>query len=414
MVETETIGEMQDTAFQDSRSLPSGSRPKHPMDFLLRNGSSMPIKAGDIVEGTVLEKKGARLFVDLGERGVGVVYGREYSAAKDMIKRLEFGELISAKVVEVDNTEGYTELSLKDVGEERSWIDVKKMMLEGEILELPALEANRGGLILEIRGIKGFLPASQLSSKNYPRVDGGDKEKIYQELQRLVGVVLKVKILDVDAREQKLIFTEKGHHSEITQAALVKYKKGDDVEGEITGVVDFGAFMKFDEAGLEGLIHISEIDWILIDDPRKLLKPGDHVRAKIIDIQGEKISLSLKQLKADPWMHIVEKYHKGDTIKGVVVKFNPFGAFVQIDRDIHALLHISEFGTEARMREKLEMGKEYELRVLLVDPKEHRMSLGMITEMDADKEKESNSRVSPAGDLGSAASDSSKEPELSL
>lgn len=413
MVETETIGEMQDTAFQDSRSLPSGSRPKHPMDFLLRNGSSVPAKAGDIVEGTVLEKKGARLFVDLGERGVGVVYGREYSVAKDMIKRLEFGELISAKVVEVDNAEGYTELSLKDVGEERSWIDVKKIMLEGEILELPALEANRGGLILEVRGIKGFLPASQLSSKNYPRVDGGDKEKIYQELQRLVGVVLKVKILDVDAREQKLIFTEKGHHSEITQAALVKYKKGDEVEGEITGVVDFGAFMKFDEAGLEGLIHISEIDWILIDDPRKILKPGDRVHAKIIDIQGDKISLSLKQLKTDPWMHIVEKYHKGDIIKGIVVKFNPFGAFVQVDRDIHALLHISEFGTEARMREKLEMGKEYELRVLLVDSKEHRMSLGMITGMDADKEKESDSRLFPAGDLGSAAPDSSKESELS-
>lgn len=377
MTETETTHEVEDTASQDSRSLSSGSRPRHPMDLLLRNWSGVPAKTGDIVEGTVLEKKGARLFVDLGERGIGIVYGREYSVAKDIIKRLEPGELMSAKVVECDNAEGYTELSLKDVGEERTWMDFKKMMHEGEALELPVLEANRGGLMLEVRGIKGFLPASQLSSKNYPRVDGGDKEKIYQELQKLVGVVLKVKILDVDVPEQKLIFTEKGHHSETMQAALVKYNKGDEVEGEITGVVDFGAFMKFDEAGLEGLIHISEIDWILIDDPRKILKPGDRVRAKIIDIQGDKISLSLKQLKPDPWIRVAEKYHKGDLIAGIVIKFNPFGAFVQVDRDIHALLHISEFGTEVSMRAALEIGKEYEFRVLLVDPKDHRMSLGI-------------------------------------
>lgn len=411
VTETETIGEIQDMASQESRSIPSGSRPKHPMDFLLRNGSSVPARAGDIVEGTVLEKKGARLFVDLGQRGIGIVYGREYSAAKDMIKQLDAGELMSAKVVEVDNTEGYTELSLKDVGEERSWMDVKKMMHEGETLELPVLEANRGGLILEVRGIKGFLPASQLSSKNYPRVDGGDKEKIYQELQKLVGAALKVKILDVDLRDQKLIFTEKGHHSESMQAALLKYKKGDEVEGEITGVVDFGAFMKFDEAGLEGLIHISEIDWILIDDPRKLLKPGDHVRAKIIDIQGDKISLSLKQLKTDPWTHIAEKYHKGDIIKGSVIKFNPFGAFVQMDRDIHALLHISEFGTETRMREKLEVGKEYEFKVLLVDPGEHRMSLGMMKEIEIEKEKEPDPRLSSVGDSNLVSANSSKEKE---
>lgn len=407
MAETETISEMHDTASQESRSLSSGSRPKHLMDFLLRNGSSVPARTGDIIEGTVLEKKGARLFVDLGQRGIGIVYGREYSAAKDMIKRMEAGEMMSAKVVEIDNPEGYTELSLKDVGEERSWMDVRKMIHEGETLDLPVLEANRGGLILEVRGIKGFLPASQLSSKNYPRVDGGDKEKIYQELQKLVGVVLKVKILDADVREQKLIFTEKGHHSESMQAALQKYKKGDEIEGEITGVVDFGAFMKFDEAGLEGLIHISEIDWILIDDPRKLLKPGDHVRAKIIDIQGDKISLSLKQLKIDPWTRIAEKYHKGDVIRGSVIKFNSFGAFVQVDRDIHALLHISEFGTETRMREKLEVGNEYEFKILLVDPKEHRMSLGMMKEME--QEKASDSHVSSAVDSEQVSIHSSQE-----
>lgn len=355
------------------------TKPRHVMETLLRGGviNSVP-KAGDLVEGTVLEKKGARLFVDLGPWGTGIVYGKEFTAAQDIIKNLDAGSAISGKIVEADNEEGYIELSLKEAGEERRWVDLKKMMREGEVLELPVLEANRGGLIMEVKGVKGFLPASHLSSKNYPRVDGGDKEKIFQELQKLVGQPLKVKILDLDPAEQKLIFTEKGQTSEDMQQAFAKYKIGDEVEGEITSVVDFGAFMKFDEAGLEGLIHISEIDWTLIEDPREVLKTGDKVRVKIIDIRRDKISLSLKQLKEDPWVKIAEKYRKGDTVRAKVTKFNPFGAFVQLDRDIHGLAHISEFGTEQKMREMLKLGQEYNFKILMVDPKEHRMSLGLV------------------------------------
>lgn len=357
-------------------------RPRHVMDSLLRGGviNSIP-KTGDIVEGTVMEKRGARLFIDLGPHGTAVVFGREYTAANDVIKRLNPGDTISGKVVEPDNEEGYVELSLKEAGEERRWIDLKKVMQSGEILELPVTEANRGGLILEAKGVKGFLPASHLSSKNYPRVDGGDKEKIYVELQKLVGQPLKVKILDLNSAEEKLIFTEKGQTSEDVAVAFAKYKIGDEVEGEITSVVDFGAFMKFDEAGLEGLIHISEIDWTLIEDPREVLKPGDRVKAKIIDIRRDKISLSLKQLKADPWAKVLEKYNKGDVARAKITKFNPFGAFAQLDRDIHGLIHISEFGTEAKMRETLKLGEEYDLKVLMVDPKEHRMSLGLIKDV---------------------------------
>jgi len=359
------------------------SRPKHIMEVLLRTVAPTSIpKAGDLIEGVVLEKKGPRLFVDLGPYGTGIVFGREYTAANDIIKGLNPGDPVSGKVVEADNDEGYVELSLKEAGEERRWVDLKKMMQAGEILELPVLEANRGGLILEIKSVKGFLPASHLSSKNYPRVEGGDKEKIYGELQRLVGQPLKVKILDIDPKENKLIFTERGQTSEELQSAFSKYKIGDVVEGEITSVVDFGAFVKFDEAGLEGLIHISEIDWILIEDPRTILSQGQRVQAKIIDIRGDKISLSLKQLKEDPWSHVLDKFHKGDTVQGKITKFNPFGVFAQLDKDIHGLIHISEFGTEAKMRELVKVGNEYPLKVLMIDPKEHRMSLGLFKEKD--------------------------------
>lgn len=357
---------------------PISAKMKHPMETLLKKEGVFVTKIGDMVEGIMLEKKGSRIFIDLGPMGTGILYGREYYEAQDIVRGLAPGDKITAKVMDLDNEEGYVELSLKDVGEERRWKELKKLMEEETILELPVLEANRGGIMLEAEGIKGFLPASQLSSKNYPRVAGGDKEKIYQELQKLIGVVLKVKILDVNTIEQKLIFTEKGQQQEDMQQILGKYKNGDEVEGEITGVVDFGAFMKFDEAGLEGLIHISEIDWSLIEDPRTFLQIGDRVCAKIIDMQGNKVSLSLKQLKEDPWAKISAKYKKGDKIRGKVTKYNPFGAFVEVDHEVHGLIHISEFGTESRMQAELELEKEYNFKILLLDSKEHRMSLGVI------------------------------------
>lgn len=362
------------------------------METILRNNAVSFVKIGDIVEGTVIEKKGGKLFIDLGPWGVGVVYGREYYAAEELVKTMSSGDQISAKVVDLDNEEGYKELSLQEAGREKRWLDLKKMKDENTVLELPVQKANTGGLILHLSGIEGFLPASQLSSKNYPRVDGGDKDKIYQELQKLVGKPVKVRVLDIAPHENKLIFTEKGLSQDAIRERVSRYKVGDIVEGAISGVVDFGAFMKFpsttlgassdeapadEETGLEGLIHLSEIDWSLIENPREVLKPGDHVRAKIIEIQGDKISLSLKQLKEDPWSKVADTYHKGDEIIGMVTRLNPFGAFVEVAKDIQGLAHVSEFGSEKQMAEVLKTGGKYQFTILLVDPKEHRMSLGM-------------------------------------
>lgn len=361
-------------------------RPRHPMEALLKNTGSMFLKKGDTVQGTILEKKGTRVYVDLGSSGMGIVYGREYYAAHEILKSLQPGDAISAKVVEVDNDEGYAELSLQEAGKERQWLDIKKMIHEGTAIELTVIKANTGGLILGLFGIEGFLPASQLSFKNYPRVDGGDKEKIFHELQKLVGKTLKVKVLDMNPIENKLIFTEKGVDGEELKALLDRYHKGDVVEGEVTGVVDFGAFVKLNETELEGLIHLSEIDWTLVDDPREVLKIGDRIKAKIIDIQGDKISLSLKQLKEDPWKAVAEKYQKGDTIEGKVTKYNSFGAFVQVERDIQGLIHISEFGREAHMRELLKLDNTYQFRIVLIDALQHKISLGMTrTEQDLEQ-----------------------------
>lgn len=367
-----------DTKFSHIDGAAGPLKARHPMDALFKSITAMPfLKVGKVVEGRVFEKQGNRLFVDLGACGMGIVYGREYSAAHDIIKKLNPGDQLSAKVVEIDNEEGYVELSLKEAGDEQRWQDMKTSAKDGEILELPVLEANRGGLILELNGVKGFLPASQLSQQHYPRVEGGDKEKIFQELQKLVGTTLKVKILDVDQAQNKLIFTEKGQESAEFRERLAAYTIGCEVEGEITGIVDFGAFMKFDD-GLEGLIHISEIDWSLVDDPRNVLKVGEKVRAKIIDIQGDKISLSLKALKEDPWAQVAEKFKKGDIVKGTVTRLNPFGAFVDLGSCLQGLAHVSEFGTEENLKKDLEVGREYDFKILSVEPKERKISLGLV------------------------------------
>lgn len=372
---TNGTGDAEATAAE--RPLAAPPQKHHPMDLLLKSGSFAFAKPGEIAEGTVVEKKGGVLFVDLGVRGMGIIYGREYKAAEDLIKPLAPGDTIHAKIVELDNDEGYIELSLKEAGDEKRWIKIREMRDSGEAVELKIMEANRGGLIMELEGVKGFLPASQLSIKNYPRVEGGDKERILMELQKLTGTTLRVKVIDLDPREQKLIFTEKGVASEESRAALAKYAAGDTVEGEVTGVVDFGAFVRFGDT-LEGLIHISEIDWTLIEDPRTVLKPGDRVTAKIIDLAHGKIALSLKALKEDPWVKIAEQYRKGDVVKAKITRFTSFGAFAEIAPQIQGLIHVSEFGTPAKMQEELKAGETRDLRIILIDPKEHRMSLGMV------------------------------------
>ncbi|MFY9461973.1 MAG: S1 RNA-binding domain-containing protein, partial [Candidatus Sungiibacteriota bacterium] len=307
----------------------------------------------------------------------GIIYGREFYEAQNIIKGLKTDDAVTAKIVDLDNEEGFVELSLREAGRDKDWQEMKRLADSGETLAIKVADANRGGLIMDYKGVSGFLPASQLSSEHYPRVEGGDKKKIFDELKKLVGTELNVKIIDVNPDEEKLIFSEKSKAGAEIREALTKYKVGDTVEGEITGIVSFGAFVKFAE-GLEGLVHISEIDWQLIENPADVLKVGEKVKAKIIDIAGEKVSLSLKALKDDPWLKVPERYKKGDVVNGKVVKYNPFGAFVKLDNEIQGLAHISEFGTETKMKEKIQLQKDYQFKVLSVDAKEHRLALGLL------------------------------------
>jgi len=345
--------------------------------LLEKNNLLRPGKIGDIAGGTIVGAGQSTIYIDLGPIGTGIIFGREFYQAKTELKKMQIGDKVFSKIVDLENEDGYIELSLSEAGKEIGWDKLRKIKENDEIIKVKILGANKGGLIAEVESIQGFLPVSQLAPEHYPRVEGADKTKILQKLQQLIGSDLEVKIFDVNPQEEKLIFSEKATDTEKLKEILKNYKMDDVVEGEITGVVDFGAFMKF--ADLEGLIHISELDWQLIENPSEIVKVGEKVKAKIIEITGDgRVSLSLKALKKDPWVGIEEKYKKGDEIKGEVTKFNIFGAFVEIGPKIQGLCHISEFGTKAKMEESLQVGKNYKFQILQIDPAEHRMTLKLV------------------------------------
>lgn len=344
---------------------------------------------GDIVEGTVLAKSGKRIFLDIHYFRPGIVYKSEMYDDADEMKRIKIGMPLSGMVLNPENDEGYVELSLKEASRERTWLDLTKIMETSEILSLKVLEANRGGLIVKTRGILGFVPASQLSLENYPRVEDGNKDKILHALKELVGKVIPFRIIDLNQEEQKLILSEKMANSEVMDQILAKYKVGDIVHGKVTGIVDFGAFVKFDEQ-MEGLVHISEIDWQIVDDPKRFLKVGDEVDAKIIEIQNGRVSLSIKALKKNPWAEVSKKYKKGDIVQREVSKINPFGAFVNIG-DVQGLCHVTQFESLEKMKEKIAPGQTYNFKIALLEPEEYRMALELIEDDNKGSKKESKS-----------------------
>ena len=337
--------------------------------------SPVPPAEGDIVEGVVSAIGRAKVYIDLHPFGTGLIFGREFMNARDILRKVSVGDSIAAKVVDVKNKDGYIELSLKEARQALIWSEAEEAQRKQTVLSLQVKEANKGGLIIDWQGVSGFLPASQLSADHYPRVANGNKEDILVELQKLVGEFLSMIIITADQKEQKLIFSEKGlQEKEEKEEKVSKYSVGDVLDGEVTGAVDFGIFVKIEDS-LEGLVHISELDWGLVEDTRSLYKVGDKVQVKVIEVKDDKISLSIKQLKENPWVTATKKYKKDDMVEGVIIKYNKHGALASIEEGVAGLVHISEFESEDALREALSLGGVYKFKITLFEPKDQRMTL---------------------------------------
>lgn len=373
----------------------------NPMETIYESAVSRP-QTGDIVAGEVIAVDTASVFVDLPPHGTGIIYGREYINARNIIRNITVGDDISAKVVEPENDDGYVELSLKEARQAIVWAKADEAKESEEVFELTVKDANKGGLLLDWEGIRGFLPASQLKPEHYPRVEGGDKDRILQELKELVGDTLSVAIITANPEEEKLIFSEKSPDKKDKEEVMDTYEVGEVVEGTVTGIVDFGIFIKIEE-GLEGLAHISELDWGLVEDPSDLFEVGEEVTAKIIDKEEDKISLSIKALKENPWVEAADKYHSGQEVNGVIIKFNEHGALAAIEEGVAGLVHVSEFESMEELRDTLELGKTYQFTINLFEPREQRMALSF--------EGGSGDGISPDDELDEGNEDEDGEDE---
>lgn len=332
-------------------------------------------KKGEILKGRVISITRAGVKLDIEGLKTGVVRGPELFQQSDEYANLKVGDEVEATVVDPENENGDIELSFRDAGQKNAWKKMTTALQSGEILEMKIADANRGGLMMLSDGQRAFLPVSQLNPDHYPRVTGGDKNRILDKLREYVGQTFKVKVIDVNEREDKLIVSEKAVWEDTKKDLLVNYKVGDVVEGTITALTTFGAFISFDE--VEGLIHISEIAWQRIDHPKDVLKTGDKVRAQIIQIDGPKIFLSVKRLIDDPWKKVGEKYAIGQIVKGTVIKINLFGLFVELDPEIHGLAHVSELsdGQVKDINTIARTGDVLDFEVISVEPGEHRLGL---------------------------------------
>ncbi|HEY9712920.1 MAG TPA: S1 RNA-binding domain-containing protein [Chroococcales cyanobacterium] len=343
------------------------------MDELLAGSDIKNLTTGDVVEGVVTSVKKNEVWIDLGAQGVGIVMRREIGHGQ----ALEPGQSVTVSVIDPEMDEGYALLSMKRAIKDRGWDELQRVFEAQEIVEITPYDANRGGLLVELEGIRGFLPVSQLAAGHYPRVSGADKDEILQKLNALVNKPLRVRILDVSRKDNKLIFSEKEAVKDDMAARFAELKVGDVVEGVVTGVIDFGAFVNVD--GIEGLIHISEISWERVDNPRNYVKVGETVKAKIIAIDKDRLSLSLKQMSEDPWLNEVKAFKKGDVVEGKITRITPFGAFVQLSPSVEALVHVSEMGDdEAIDPEKIfQLNEKKQFKVIDIDTENRKIALSL-------------------------------------
>lgn len=366
----------------------TGDASAQTMSDLLNSGAEIRVlKAGDMVEGSIISVSKNEVYIDLAGYGIGVVRGRELYDDQATLNSLKPGDAITASVVEAENRDGNVELSLRVAGQERVWQKLRDLMESKEVVATKIVAANKGGLMVEINNVTGFLPVSQLSLEHYPRVEEGDKNKILSILNSYVGQYFNVQVITADMEEEKLIVSEKAVFEEEMHSKLSKLKMGDVVTGTITGVVDFGVFVKFGE--LEGLVHISELAWQRIENPKEMFKVGDIVKAKIIAIDKGRVSLSVKQMQNDPWVEAVKKFQIGQVVKGKVSKIMPFGVFVELDKDVQGLAHVVELSHESvkSAEDVVKIGEEREFKVISIEPAEHRLGLSIKQLTEAPKKE---------------------------
>ncbi len=349
-------------------------------------------KVGDTVIGKIISASKSEVRMDIGGFFVGIVRGPELYFDADDFDNLKPGNEIEATVIDEENENGELELSFRQAGQEKAWAKLEEAFKEREVIKVKILDANKGGLLVKHNQITGFLPVSQLSPENYPRVSGGDKQKILEKLKSFVGNEIEVNVINLGEESDKIIFSEKDVWNKKQKHIIDKYKVGMVVDGKISAVTNFGVFISFGE-GMEGLIHISELAWQRIDSLDKMYRVGDDIKAEIVNLDNNKIFLSAKKIVEDPWKKAVEKYKVGQVVKGSILKVNPFGLFVKLDEEIHGLAHVTQLGINPKdkISDLFNSGEEKDFEIISISANDHRLGLKLVDGKKTKKKKEEES-----------------------
>lgn len=356
------------------------------MEKLLSEESAPPVispKPGEVLDGEVVFKGKNKLLLDISGSATGIISGRELRDSFHTFQELSVGAEVTAMVLEEENDEGMIVMSLRRVSQQKAWDKFYKLIDDDGTMSFVPQEANKGGLLANIDGIRTFLPVSQLSPVNYPRVT--DKSEIMNRLGKFIGQEFFVKIIMTDEDAGKIVVSEREAMSEHRAKSLEGLKTGDEREGAVSGIVNFGIFVTFD--GLEGLVHISEIAWGHVKNPSEFVRVGDRVKVKVIGMEGEKLSLSIKQLTKDPWEAVAERYPVGKRVQGTITRLTDYGAFVKLENEINGLVHLSEI-THAKIADAsdvLKIGQKIDVQVINIEPDERRIGLSVKALLPIDK-----------------------------
>lgn len=341
-----------------------------------KGGDLIPYRIGTIVDATVIHATSKVVYVDIGGIAMGVIPEREIST---LPKSLNPGDTISASIISMEDTKGNMVLSMRRADRDRVVSELRHSYEDSDTIDVTVSDANKGGLLITVGDFTGFLPVSQLASRHYPKVDGGNADEIYAKLKELVGTVMTVKVITFEPKQGKLIFSEKAAGDKEQEERIKGIKVGDTMEGVISGIVDFGLFIQLtnEEKELEGLIHISEVAWGRVSNLDSMFEIGQKIKAIVVSTDDNRVSLSLKRLTPDPWKDIESRYKEGQVVKGTVTRITPFGVFVKLDDEIDGLVHISELSDE-RVNDPADIlspNQEYNFKILTIEPKKHRLGL---------------------------------------
>jgi small subunit ribosomal protein S1 len=338
-------------------------------------------QVGEIRKGMIASIGPSQILISVGAKSEGVVAGRELEQlTAEERAELKVGQEVNVFVLNPEDQNGNVVLSFKRAQEEMSWENVEKMIADETVIDTKIIGFNKGGLIVAIGNLRGFVPSSQISAVRRSQSTGDTPE---QRWQKMVGQPISVRIIEVDRERRRLILSERSTNTETRSSmkdrVISELEEGKVYNGKVTSLADFGAFVNIN--GADGLVHLSELSWDRLAHPKDLLEVGQEVKVKVINIDREKkrIGLSMRALQDDPWKNRVEKFSVGQLVEGVITRLTKFGAFARLEGDIEGLIHISEL-SENRVEHPKEVLKEGEvktLRVIRIDGEQHRIGLSL-------------------------------------